>query len=148
MNKHIEEIEERTDLDDYLIPRLSTIPNAGLGLFYEPVNANPIPEGSTICFYSGIIHNFRSCMAVKDRRYLFLVAGDQLVDPGPLPHIKARYINDPLNKKYTNCKYVAQPLCFRSAVVATRDILPGEEIFVSYGDRYWANQEFQGREKT
>jgi len=74
------------------------------------------------------------------------VREDILVDPGPLLHIKARYINDPLNEKYVNCKYV--PEKFRSAVIATRDIHRGEEIFASYGDGYWSLQKTPGRPKV
>jgi len=64
-----------------------------------------------------------------------IVQGDVLVDPGPVKSIKARYINDPLNEELTNCKYV--PDGFRSAVISTKIIQPGEEIFASYGESYW-----------
>lgn len=77
-----------------LVARTSSIPGAGLGLFYEPVSndsvklAKCIPEGSLLCYYYGHLHNFHSAKLLKDRRYLMMVKGDVLVDPGPLPHIK------------------------------------------------------------
>jgi hypothetical protein len=43
-------------------------------------------------------------------------------------------------------QYVPNKL--RSAVVATRMITRGEEIFVSYGDAYWAQHETLGRRKV
>jgi hypothetical protein len=60
-----------------------------------------------------------------------LVDGGILVDPGPLPQIKARYINDPLNDRFVNCKFVPDKL--RSAVVATRMITRGEELLLLTG---------------
>ena len=91
-----------------------------------------------------------------------LVAGNILVDPGPLPHIKARYINDPLNETFFNVKYVPDalqssvsslncryssldPIYVRSAVVTTRAIQPNEEIFGAYGDVYWSCRTIPGR---
>ena len=102
--------------------------------------------GEIICYYWGHIHNFHSAKLLVDKSYLMLVQGDVLVDPRPLLHIKARYINDPLNEKYVNCKFV--PEKFRSAVVMTRKIRHGEELFVSYGEAYWANHAINGRRKV
>ena len=58
-----------------------------------------------------------------------LVDGDVLVDPGPLPEIKARYINDPINVKLLNALYEPQIKAHRSAVIAILDIMAGQEIF-------------------
>jgi SET domain-containing protein len=77
-----------------------------------------------------------------------LVSGDVFVDPGPLPHVKARYINDPLNEEYVNCKFVPEPKFSRCAVVATRDIECGEELFVSYGEAYWSDRDHGGSTYT
>jgi len=139
-----------------LVIRSSSIPNSGLGLFYEPSKSAfndaenkghfTIPPGETVCLYYGHIHNFHSAKLLQDKRYLMFVQGNVLVDPAPLPEIKARYINDPLNDCYINCKYVPQE--FESAVVSTRAIQPNEELFVSYGDSYWAQQDCTGRVKA
>ena len=133
-------------LDNDLAVRASTIPNAGDGLFYKPhcKPHNVIHAGSTICFYTGHRHNFLSQKYLQDKSYLLCVSGDILVDPGPVITIKARYINDPLNDQFVNCKFVPQSEQFRCAVVATRDIIPGEELFVSYGEMYWSQQKYVG----
>jgi hypothetical protein len=144
MNDNLPDMDEYRDQELY--PRPSTIPDAGLGLFYEPPHAQPIPVGETLCFYWGHIHSFRSARLLVDKRYLMLVQGGILVDAGPLLLIKSRYINDPLNETFVNCKFV--PEIFRSAVVCTRAILPGEELFVSYGDGYWAQDNAIGRRKA
>ena len=132
-------------LDKNLSPEESGIPNAGLGLYFRPSSpSQTVPKGEIICYHSGQIHNFHSSKTLKDKSYLMLVAGNVLVDPGPLPQIKARYINDPLSEDSVNCKYVPEPEMDRCAVVATRDIQCDEELFVSYGEAYWAQQDIRG----
>lgn len=132
--------------DDCLVARPSTIPDAGLGLFYEAPVA--FPAGRVLCFYYGHLHNFHSARELQNTSYLMLVSGEVLVDPGPCPEILARYINDPLNETYINCKYF--PDMHRSSVVATREIRPGEELFCSYGEAYWSQQQhaLRGRVKV
>jgi hypothetical protein len=145
MNQNLPPIQKAAN-DDDLVPKPSTIPDAGLGLFYEPSSSQGaliVRRGSILCYYTGHLHNFHSFRELGDKSYLMMVQGDTLVDPGPLPHIKARYINDPLNENLINCSYVPEEL--RSAVTATRDIHPGEEFFVSYGDAYWSQQQLVGR---
>lgn len=138
--------------DDRLVPRPSTIPNAGLGLFYEAREA--FPAGRVLCYYYGHIHNFHSARHLVDRSYLMLLAGDVLLDAGPLPSVLSRYINDPLNDPYVNCRFgldattTTTPAGHRCAVVTTRDIQPGEELFVSYGQAYWSQHSTPGRIKV
>ena len=143
MNDKLPPIEQA--MDRHLVPKTSTIPGAGLGLFYIPQSSSDtiIPAGTILCYYTGHIHNFQSSRSVQDTSYLMMVQGEILVDPGQLKDIKARYINDPLNTSLINCKYVPQEL--RSAVTAIREINPGEELFVSYGDIYWKSQKTMGK---
>jgi hypothetical protein len=130
-------------LDHMLKVSESSIANAGKGLFFEPKfidTQQVIQPGTIICYYTGHHHNYQSVKTLDDRSYLMCISGDVFVDPGPCPQIKARYINDPIRIDAINCKYVPEPHYFRSAVVATKVILPGEELFVSYGEAYWAQQ--------
>jgi len=170
LNNHLprQSEEDAPPVERYLVPRPSAIPDAGLGLFYEPPpsdaaaslpspkapgtdNKNIIAEGKVLCYYSGHIHNFQSSNLLRDKRYLLWVGRnwdddrhgaqqdeDVFVDPGPLPHVKARYANDPLNDDLVNARFVPEPGEFRAAVVASRPIRPGEEIFCPYGDSYWS----------
>ncbi|GMH76069.1 hypothetical protein TrRE_jg7557 [Triparma retinervis] len=64
------------------------------------------------------------------------------VDPEDHPSVLARYINDPITSTFHNVKYVERPDMYSCAVVATRDIVEGEEIFVSYGETYWEQQTY------
>jgi hypothetical protein len=125
-------------LDDYLFPDKSSIANAGLGLYFRNPSSH-IQKGQIICYMCGHIHNFHSSQRLQDSSYLLHVSGEIFVDAGPLPQVKARYINDPLNEDYVNCKFVPEPSFYRCAVIATRDIECGEELFVSYGEAYWSN---------
>jgi hypothetical protein len=134
MNDNLPPIEEAA-LDEELLAKTSAIPDAGLGLFYEPgCQDKPIPAGTIMCYYAGHIHNFQSARNLQFRNYLMNTQGGVLVDSRCLPHIKARYINDPLNEDMINCRFFPEE--FRAAVVATREIRPGEELFASYGDAY------------
>lgn len=65
-----------------------------------------------------------------------MLKGDVFVDPGPLPEVSARYINDPLDEDSINCKFVERDFC--ADVVSIRAILAGEELFMSYGEAYWS----------
>ena len=136
-----------TKYDQELVPDDSCVEGAGKGLFFRPSDSSApggaILQGTTITYYYGNIHSFRSSKALRDKSYLMLVDGDILVDPEPHIHILARFINDPINAKYYNCRYEPDPTHFRSKVVATRDIQAGEEIFAPYGEAYWSQQSYE-----
>mmetsp|Transcript_14189 Transcript_14189/g.23660 ORF Transcript_14189/g.23660 Transcript_14189/m.23660 type:complete len:219 (-) Transcript_14189:53-709(-) len=138
-----------TEYETDLVPDDSCVECAGKGLFFRPRPSSSsssvavIPKGSVVCFYYGDIHNFRSSKQLEDKSYLMLVGGDILVDPEPHSQILARFVNDPINAKYYNCRYEPDAKYFRSKVVATRDIHPREEIFAPYGDAYWSQQSYE-----
>lgn len=138
----------KTPFETNLVVAVSQIPKAGNGLFYRPSGARDsnraIPAGTILCYYYGHIHNFQSARKVNDKSYLMLVSGSLFVDPRPCLHIKARFINDPLNDDYVNCEYLPEPANFRCAVVATKEIRPNSELFVRYGDLYWSQQKIGG----
>lgn len=131
--------------DDDLWPLSSTIRGAGLGLFYLPREDRPTAVRETLCYYSGHCHTMQSAKSVVDQNYMMLVSGNLLVDAGPCLHIKARYINDPLNEELVNCEFIPQPEKRRVSVISKRRIQPGEELFASYGDAYWSHQSIAGK---
>ena len=130
--------------DSDLYPNASIIPGAGLGLFFVPECHQPSAVGETLCYYTGHYHTMQSAKTVTDQSYMMLVSGNLLVDAGPCLHIKARYINDPLNEELVNCEFIPQPEKRRVAVTTKRRIQPGEELFASYGDAYWSQQSKAG----
>lgn len=144
MNEAVPEPDKA--LENLLSVGESTIKGAGNGLIFSPSSDDiqMIEEGTIICYYTGHHHNYHSAQMLHDKSYLMCISGDFLVDAGPCPNIKARYINDPLNDDAVNCKFIPDPEHFRSITVATRTIYAGEEIFASYGDGYWAQQGKEG----
>jgi hypothetical protein len=44
-----------------------------------------------------------------------------------------RYINDCISPRGWNVEFIKLPEDWMALVVATRDIFPGEELFVNYG---------------
>jgi hypothetical protein len=141
MNQHLPLYEHMNPYNAMLKVTLSGISNAGQGLFYVG-SSTPIPPHTIMCYYYGHIHTFQSARHIHmdDRSYLMAIGtSDRMVDPGPLMQIKARYINDPLNDRLVNCRYMPDVKYNRSAVVTTRTIAPNSELFASYGDAYWAN---------
>lgn len=124
----------------------SRIPNAGNGLFATRVFAN----NSLITLYEGNVidkaeadrrqsqgqaHYIRS--AVKQHKYI-----DSLRDPEQA-HGRggASFVNDGTEWGWNNstfetkfCQKQARDILF---LKATKEILPGEEIFASYGRDYW-----------
>lgn len=113
-----------------------------------PGSTPAVPGDTTLCYYTGHIHSFSSSRELtQDRSYLLWVRGDTLVDPRSLLYVKARYINDPRNDDAVNCKFVPEKVDgadVRAAVVTTRTVFPGEELFVTYGDHYWDQQPTAG----
>lgn len=137
---HVTNYERDLVVDDSLIGC------AGKGLFYRPLAFSSVhvvlPKGATICFYYGDIHTFRSSNQLLDKSYLMLLGGDILVDSSSHLNVLARFINDPINEKYYNCRFEPDAEQFRSKVVATRDIHPNEELFAPYGEAYWSMQHY------
>ncbi|VEU41955.1 unnamed protein product [Pseudo-nitzschia multistriata] len=177
LNQHISTLAvETTSWEKDLVVRPSQIRKAGMGLYYIPsqkvevtsVAAPSIPKDSLICYYTGHVHTHSSSreLPIEERSYLMWIRDNTLVDPGPIPSITARYINDPLNENLVNCRYVPTVLTvsgshyhsegygrggddphedtIRLAVYTTRTIQSGEELFVSYGDAYWNQQPTAG----
>mmetsp|Transcript_26710 Transcript_26710/g.61460 ORF Transcript_26710/g.61460 Transcript_26710/m.61460 type:complete len:201 (-) Transcript_26710:338-940(-) len=113
-----------TDRD--LIPKKSSIEGAGTGLFFLPEESeigtkrNCISKGDLVCYYYGHMHNYRSAKFLSDDRYLMHVRDDIFVDPGPLPHAKGRYINDPMDREKLNCIYKPDVQHFRCNIIATK----------------------------
>ena len=71
-----------------------------------------------------------------------MVLDQTFVDAQHCFHVKARYINDPLhNEMAVNTTFVPMP--YRCAVVTSRPVLTGDELFAAYGDYYWNQQRQQ-----
>ncbi len=121
-------------LDDFLDVKDSSIEGGGLGLF----TSIPVEVGTILCYYQGHEHTFASIKDVNDKSYLMLVGEQLFVDPRLTLSVKARYINDPINPILHNVEFRPEVSRSRAAVVATKKLAVGDELFVSYGESYWA----------
>mmetsp|Transcript_17100 Transcript_17100/g.37074 ORF Transcript_17100/g.37074 Transcript_17100/m.37074 type:complete len:317 (+) Transcript_17100:21-971(+) len=129
----------------------STIEDAGNGLFAMI----SIPKGDVICYYTGYRHDYQSQKRLRDRSYVLKLQNgwpkhdrrnDGFVDALPCKSVLARYINDPRCEERCNVKFdhIQEPGVWHCPVIALRDIEVGEELFISYGPRYWAESRMIG----
>lgn len=97
-------------------------------------------KGEIVCKYVGDKLRTVKAMRLNDKSYLMRLGEQCYIDANFHPTVYARYINDCINPKGWNVEFIKQPLQSCALVVALRDILPGEELFVNYGKRYWVLQ--------
>jgi hypothetical protein len=113
--------------------RPSMVPGAGMGLFVMV----PVEAGTVIVEYSGdrvgsVLQRYR----LRDWDYLALTSDPAVsIDARNRPEAKARYINHHFDPAARNTESRMQD--GRRFVVALRRIEAGEELFYSYGERYW-----------
>ncbi len=149
--------------------KLSTIPNAGMGLFATDF----IEAGTIVAHYGGTIVEGK----LDDSSYAFgytpamLIRTIQEMDPDNQELVmhtmdlyqdyNKKFENKTLDAKYEKVELgrfandnrdglpnaqVTIPLSsflrmeWRLDLVAIRDIFPGEEIFIKYGDDYWGKE--------
>lgn len=117
--------------------KLSTLPNAGKGLFAKEF----IPKDTRIVEYKGKISTWKQ---VDDNDgnngYIYYVKRHHVIDASRHPSALARYANDArglqkIKGLTNNAAYVEEGL--KVFIEAKKDIPAGEEIFVEYGKEYW-----------
>lgn len=114
----------------------SSIPQSGKGLFTRIF----IPKGTRILEYKGKITTWKEVKDDYTNVYLYTIKPNHVIDARHDKKVLARYINDAkglvkIKGLSNNAEFVNEGL--RAFVVATKDIQPGSEIFVSYGKPYW-----------
>jgi len=124
--------------------RLSTIPNAGYGLFA----LRDIKKGERFTMYGGVYMSdnyfvFKQKQTPPSNYVVPMTAPDVGIIDGELCfrlNEMGRWINDFRDPQRNNCQF-SQLNETQSAVEATRFIAAGEEIGITYGeDRYWCIQ--------
>lgn len=144
---------KRLFLDKRLYVQVSTIPNAGKGLF----TLTPIPAGAVIGEYTGRFLPLSAMYDTSlDRTYFLemlpyfktsknfsghVVSLPRMIMDGKDMDNKMRWINDPRYDKPRLNAEVKQTLDGVLLVLALKDIKAGEEILMSYGDEYWKEEE-------
>ncbi len=119
----------------------SQLPDSGLGVYTEDF----IPENTIIGEYKGKL--VKSYNLETNDYFYELVEADKNneimgvgIDASELPRCYMAMINDAqFSKSYSNnCIFEGDLEEQKVYVVAIRDIEPDEELFVSYGEGYWA----------
>ncbi len=126
-------------MNEHLIVKESTIPNAGKGLF----TLKDIKKGERIVEYLGEIITNAECDRRAERNeygYIFEISKNKFIDAFKTPEALARYANDAkgLTKVEgirNNCVYEIWK--WRGWIKAEKNIKAGSEILVSYGAEYW-----------
>lgn len=134
----------------YLEIKTSQLPGAGLGLFTRVF----IPSGSLVIEYKGVVTTWEAVRDQIHNDYIYYLSSRHVIDAGPTPKALARYANDAKGIKQVpgiNNNCIFKKLNGRIYIKARVDILPGSEIFVSYGKQYWDtarnNAEIEKRRK-
>jgi SET domain-containing protein len=122
-----------------LLVKTSQLPNSGKGLF----TTTNIKKGTRVIEYLGEIIDWKEYERRVERDedgYLFFINKKNCIDAWNTPQHKARFANDAaglgrVKGLKNNCVYETEEN--RCYILSTRDILAGEEIFVSYTKEYW-----------
>jgi hypothetical protein len=124
---------------DGLRIKASSVPGAGLGLFAE----KDFPTGSHLTRYTG---DYRRTQDGRIGGYYFLqLTNAKSIDAARTNTDSGRWANDARGSPFEpNSELVTHPATGSGRLRATRNIKKGEEIFVSYGPRYWASVEGLG----
>jgi len=106
--------------------RASTIANAGLGVFV----CKDIPAGAYIDAYTGDL------LSIATSLYYFQIDDGIGIDAGSYPRCYMAMLNDGFEKN--NCEFRVDDETRQVSVWSIRDVVAGEELFVSYGNDFWA----------
>ena len=100
----------------------------------------------TSLFISMATDNKKSCVSpffllfvhrLKDKSYLMRLGSQVYIDAKDHENVLARYINDCKNQFGYNVHLKKLPDEAKALVIASRDIAPGEELYLNYGRWYW-----------
>lgn len=121
--------------------RKSRIEGAGKGLF----TTSRIRKNDTIVEYQGEKLTWKQCLKrYKNKEqelvYVFSITDDNCIDAHSAPEALARFANDANGTEFgrkheNNAEY--RIIKKKPYIVATKEIGPGAEILVDYGDEYW-----------
>ena len=120
---------------DYLYIETSQIPNAGKGLF----SAIDIYKDEIIAVYLGDKITAKEAVnriANKQDQYFINLLDGTILDSNPV-FCFAKYANDTYGTSLKNNAKISLNEKEEVCLIATKRILSGDEIFCSYGKKYW-----------
>lgn len=123
---------------DYLYLEKSQLPDAGMGLY----TAIDIYKDEIIAVFIGEIittEQARELAISNEDQYFINMVNGSILDCKNVAGF-AKYANDckgTMNAKFNNCSKIIMDERNNIAIVATRKIKMGSEIFCDYGKKYW-----------
>jgi SET domain-containing protein len=142
MNKNNYEIPDKIHASesDYLYLKISQISGAGKGLF----TAIPIYKNEIIAVFKGeILTDAEAALRASQKMDgYFINMPDGTIMDSKDTECFAKYANDTEGigiTKYTNNAQIALDIDEQVCIIALRNIKAGDEIFCSYGKKYWKN---------
>jgi hypothetical protein len=125
------------DEQDYLYVKKSQVTGGGNGLF----TAIPIYKDEVICIFKGEYLSsdeaLKRAVIGEDRYFINMLQGG--IMDSMHTNCFAKYANDVVGTTYKTNSKISLDEHDNVCIVATRKIMEGEEIFCSYGKRYWKN---------
>lgn len=124
--------------EDYLYIQKSQIENSGNGLF----TAIEIYKEEIISIFKGKIitnNEAESIVKLNEDKYFINLLDGTILDSNTVDCF-AKYANDSngfIKSKYKNNSKISLDEANNVCLVATKNIKSNEEIFCSYGKRYW-----------
>ena len=121
----------------------SQIPGAGMGLYLM----EDAEKGDWIARYSGDPLTKAECDNRPHSHYRMQVHKNLFLDAANAKHFEGRFINDARRSKFkTNARFAANysvNICsttgfFWVRIYASRKIKAGDEVFIDYGEDFWA----------
>jgi uncharacterized protein len=135
-NRNIDKIEAPES--DYLYKSLSQLPDSGNGLY----TAIDIYKDETIAVFKGeILTERQTRQRVKrgDDKYFINMLDGSIMDSMKVKCF-AKYANDAegySKSSFRNNTKIAMDDNNQICIIAMRNIITGEELFCSYGKKYW-----------
>jgi hypothetical protein len=115
----------------------SRVPCGGMGLFAS----RPLPAGHQVPFDGGQVfglEEFRRRRTFSPYAHSVMLATGRMAVYDEWVHRSiASFANDGLHLFDANCEFSFDPARAAVALVLTRPVCPGAELFVSYGAEYW-----------
>ena len=127
--------------EDYLYIQKSQIENSGNGLF----TAIEIYKEEIISVFKGRIltnNEAASIVLLNNDKYFINLLDGTILDSNTVDCF-AKYANDSngfIKSKYKNNSKISLDEANNVCLIATKNIKSNEEIFCSYGKRYWKKQ--------
>jgi hypothetical protein len=130
--------------EDYLYVMPSQIPDSGMGLF----SAVTIYKDEIISLFKGELLSNKEAnkrALLKQNQYFISLLNGGIMDSANTVCF-AKYANDAAgsDSAFKNNAQISINESSEVCLIAKRKIKAGEEIFCSYGKRYWGGREFWG----